>query len=87
MIKEVYSVRDRKSGYGPLMLADNEAIAVRNFSVSVQQTDSLMHWCAADYSLYRTGTFDDEQGILTAELTPQFIVEAIDFVEKEGVKS
>lgn len=84
MIKNVYSVRDVKTGFGPLMVMDNDAVALRSFSISCQQTDSMMHWCAADYALYCLGDFDDESGALTCEAVPRLIAEAVSLLEKTG---
>ena len=82
MIKNVYSVRDVKTGFGPLMVMDNDAVALRSFSISCQQTDSMMHWCAADYSLFAVGSFDDESGFLHPLEVPRHIADA--FSVKDG---
>lgn len=85
MIKYIYSVRDVKTGYGPLMLFDNDAVAMRAFAVSVGQTDSLMHWCPADYQLFCVGAFDDTTGALhTDPDMPRHVCDAVDFVVKDG---
>ena len=77
MIKNVYSVRDCKSGFGPLMLQDNDAVAMRSFSVTVRQADSLMHWCAPDYALYCVGSFDDDTGLFHSLEVPKHICDAV----------
>jgi hypothetical protein len=77
MIKNVYSVRDCKSGFGPLMLQDNDAVAMRAFSVTVRQADSLMHWCAPDYALYCVGSFDDDTGLFHSLEVPKHICDAV----------
>lgn len=82
MIKTVYSVRDVKSGYGPLMLFDNDPIAMRSFTVSVRQTDSLMHWCAPDYALYAVARFDDETGSAEPFPAPVHVCDAVDVLDR-----
>ncbi|AVA31640.1 VP5 [Gokushovirus MK-2017] len=76
MIQNVYSVRDVKTGFGPLMILQNDAVALRSFEVSCRQSDSLMHWCAADYSLFCIGSFDDESGQLNPLDVPRHIADA-----------
>lgn len=82
MIKTVYSVRDVKSGFGPLMMFDNDAVAMRSFSISVKQPDALMHWTAADFSLYAVGTFCDDSGRIEPFDVPTHICDAVDFVKE-----
>lgn len=84
MVKNVYSVRDVKTGFGPLLVMDNDAVALRSFSISCQQTDSLMHWCPADYALYAVGSFDDDSGILMPLDVPHHIADAIAVCSKDG---
>ena len=84
MIKYIYSVRDVKTGYGPLMIFDNDPVAVRSFGVTVNQPDSLIHWCAADYQLYCVGTFDDDTGCILVEPDmPRHVADAPDLLKGE----
>lgn len=83
MIKNVYSVRDCKSGFGPLMLQDNDAVAMRAFSVTVRQADSMMHWCAPDYALFCVGSFDDDTGSFHSLEVPKHICDAVACLESE----
>lgn len=83
MIKNVYSVRDCKSGFGPLMLQDNDAVAMRAFSVTVRQADSMMHWCAPDYALYSVGSFDDDTGLFHSLEVPKHICDAVSCLDSE----
>ena len=84
MIKSIYSVRDVKSGYGPLMMFDNDAIAMRAFSMSVNDNDSLMCHAPGDFNLYCVGNFDDDSGVVAyRQDDPRYVCAAVDVKESE----
>lgn len=83
MIKMIYSVKDVKSGFGPLMAFDNDPVATRAFAASVNDPSSLMCFMAKDFALYCLGSYDDDIGNLNSTDTPALICEAID-VKKES---
>lgn len=65
MIFSVYSIRDVLTGFMTPVLEQNDAVAMRNFSLacSTQAKDSsLMRFRPADYSLYRIAQFNSEDG-------------------------
>lgn len=84
MVKTIYSVRDAKSGYGPLMMFDNDAIAMRAFSMSVNDKNSLMYHAPGDFYLYSVGSFDDSSGVVSSVAEePRHVCAAVDVKESE----
>lgn len=81
MLQKMFCVKDVKVGFGVPFVADNDAVAMRNFTVSVRQSDSLMHWCKPDYALYCVGMLDTESGVVTGLETPVHLMDATDVVD------
>ncbi|UPW41959.1 nonstructural protein [Dipodfec virus RodF1_56] len=64
----MYSVRDALTGFMTPVLEQNDAVAMRNFSMScdvARRDSSLMSWKPSDFSLYCIASFDSDTGILT----------------------
>lgn len=73
----VVAIRDDKTGFFSPQCEPSEASAVRNFEHAVtSRPDSLFFTHPADYSLYRIGTFDSDDGFLESCL-PEPIVSAV----------
>lgn len=66
----VYSVFDEKAGaYLQPFFMVNDAMAIRAVKNAVSDPDHNFSLNAADYTLFRVGTWDDDGGILTSEKT------------------
>lgn len=69
MIYNIYSLRDRLTGYkGPVLKANDEA-AKREFKMLVEK-DPM----GQDYELYKIGTFNDETGEIIPHV-PEYLSE------------
>uniref|UniRef100_A0AAU8AW41 Nonstructural protein n=2 Tax=unclassified Microvirus TaxID=338099 RepID=A0AAU8AW41_9VIRU len=82
MIFDVYSIRDVKSGYSLPITEMNDAVAMRNFANAVNKEGSIYNTHAKDFSLYRIGNFDSENGILEDDI-PQLVCEAYSLLEEK----
>ena len=71
----MYSIKDAKTGFMTPVVEQNDAAALRNFSHAVNQSDSLMHDCPNDFSLFKVADFDTDAGIL-AILSPMLVADA-----------
>lgn len=71
----VYAIRDVHTGFMTPTVDQNDASALRNFSHAVMHSDSLMNSHPKDYSLYKIGYFETENGNIEACL-PELIVDA-----------
>ena len=70
MIKGVYSLRDRETGFLDPFLAVTDSRAeqaVLTSSLKVARDDGVDPESFRDYDLYRLGTFDDDDGTLAAD--------------------
>lgn len=75
MILPIYSIRDVHTGFMTPTVDQNDASAMRNFGHAVMNAGSLMNSHPKDYSLYRIGTFDTENGNIKTCI-PELIVDA-----------
>lgn len=61
----VYSIRDVLTGFMTPIVDQNDATALRNFTMACSVVDaskSTMSFRPSDYSLYRIAVFDTESG-------------------------
>ncbi len=59
----IYSIRDAAADVFTSPTIDlNDDSAIRSFSQAINHPDSLMNFSPSDFSLYRIGTFDVEDG-------------------------
>lgn len=71
MNQDLYSMRDKLSGWSPAIPMPNEEIAKRyfkeqhNYSLTVKTSPK-------DFELYRVGTFDTETGVIKGLEPSQF---------------
>lgn len=82
MVKPLYAVRDDKAGvYNPPVIMVNDAVAVRQFGDLVMRDDNVIHAHAADFTLRRVGSFDDETGQIRNQ-EPEILATGSDFVKE-----
>lgn len=68
----LYSVRDVKQAFWPPQVEQNEAVAVRNFSLMVN-TNSITAFTPSDFDFYKVGEFDSQKGTIEALDVPEFV--------------
>ncbi|QXN75107.1 nonstructural protein [Microvirus mar25] len=81
---EIYSIRDALIGFGPVLLEQNRACAVRNFTDLVNTNTQLP---VRDYSLFYLGSYNFHTGIISPVDNPEFVCDAcsvLDPVAKGG---
>lgn len=79
MIYNIYAVRDSKSGYGSLLLEQNDAVAMRNFYNAFVDTKSVLHNNRKDFDLVRLGDFDNETGKINVLDVRSVVAEGINY--------
>ena len=81
----IYSVRDTKSSmFLSLMESNNDDIAKRRFSISLQDTNLLMHKFPEDFELYRMGDFDPSDGQIDVLPEPVLVCLGLDLIAKDS---
>ena len=65
MMFGLYCIKDAKTGFMTPVVEQNDAAALRNFSHAVNQSESIMHDCPNDFSLFKVADFDTDCGVLT----------------------
>lgn len=83
MKKNIYAIRDVKSGFLSPIVDDTDQQAVRNFSFSCSKSDTLLNFAPEDYSLYFLGTFDTESGKISSSNLPELVIQASDLVSHD----
>ncbi len=83
IVYEMFAVRDIKTGYLSPTLDQNSESAIRNFEHACMIADSLFFTHAADYSLYRVGTYYPDTGMIEPAIPPVHIVDASSFMKGE----
>lgn len=83
MIYPVFSIRDLKGDFYSPRIDQNEASAIRWFSMLVNAEDNTLHSFPADFQLYCIGDFDSETGRLMPRDLLQLVTSAIDVFGKE----
>lgn len=69
MVVQVFAVYDSKARvYGQPFFVVNEGLAVRAFQSSCNDPTTELNKYPEDFSLFRLGTFNDENGELRSEL-------------------
>lgn len=75
----IYCVRDVKTNVFNLPFCQkSDGAAIRGFQQEVSRLDSnnMLNLYPNDFSLYRTGFFDEDTGTITALLQPELVIEA-----------
>ena len=80
MIYPLYSVRDLKGDFWSVHVEQNEAAAIRNFSMMINTGNSLMNYAPKDFELYHVGFFNSVSGLIEANSLPQLIVRGSDMI-------
>ena len=80
MVVKVYAMRDLKSEFMAPTYSTNDAVAMRNFESSIEQSHDVLFTHRNDFQLFRIGSFDTEKGILIPEDLPVLICEGKDVV-------
>jgi len=83
----LFGILDAKVGlFVNLFQARSSAEGMRIFGDQVTSRESIMSMHPEDYSLFRVGEFDQENGRLTSELAPVALVTGIELTAREGLK-
>lgn len=76
-----YTLHDVKAlTYSPPFFTSNDAIAKRMVSDLVADTNTTVGRHPADYKLYKIGTFDEGNAVLTPLSIPEHVADCISFV-------
>lgn len=59
---DVYSIRDKYTGFMSPMLDQSDDAAKRNFAYAVNNNPGVMNYSPADFDLYKVGSFDTKSG-------------------------
>lgn len=84
MIFGVYAIRDVKSDFLTPTIESNDYAAMRNFSHAVCSSDGILRSFAADYALYKLGTYDSISGRLDSLTAPEYLFSAVEALAKPG---
>lgn len=74
MILGIYCIKDEKTTFLTPTVDQNDVSAMRNFEHAATQMQSLMYTHAADFNLYKLGSFDTDSGKIIPTDTPEFIM-------------
>lgn len=69
MMYNVYSIRDRLIGFGPLTVEPNDDVATRNFGMLRGNPDVPLD----DLELYQIGTYDTVTGVVAPCVVPLLV--------------
>lgn len=78
----LYSIKDAKTGFMTPVLEQGDPAALRNFAYAVNQSDSIMHDCPNDFSLFKVANFDTDKGVEPVT-SPILIVDASEVLRNE----
>lgn len=78
MTYTVYAMRDVKTGFLTPTIEVNDEAAKRNFIHSLWNSEGILHSFAADFSLYKIGSFDSDAGSITSEPVPVHLLSGTD---------
>lgn len=86
MIKGLYAVYDKMTGFMPVSTQENDQVAIRNFGYDVQSIDrNIINANPEDFNLQKLGTFDTLTGeIKSLQIT--IIADANQFLDKKKGK-
>lgn len=86
MVKGVYSIKDEKVGFTNLFLDDSDGAACRGFAFSVSNSNGIIGFCPADFSLYKVGDFDIQSGVFTPLKSYLYLMSGIQAVPVKEVQ-
>lgn len=69
MIKNLYSIKDSKVGYGQPFISHSDATAIRELhsAVNSPRGTTMIAECPEDFSLYALGSFNTDTGELISK--------------------
>lgn len=77
MILKMYSVYDRAAeAFTQPFFAQTDGWAIRQFTDTVNDTNSMLHKHAEDYTLYQLGVFNDASGLVEVPEEPKRLISA-----------
>lgn len=68
MKKNIYSIKDKLTGFMNITLDTNDMTAKRNFGYAVEKSQTNINYRPSDFDLYCLGVFDDVDGTITSEI-------------------
>ncbi len=84
MKKLLISVKDSKAeSWSAPFVADNKAVALREFGTLVQDGRTLVGQHPADFDMFVVGVFDTALGQVQS-LVPDHLANGLDFVKKDS---
>lgn len=84
MQKLLISVRDSKAeSWSAPFVADNKAVALREFGTLVQDGRTIVGQHPADFDIFVVGIFDSTDGEVES-LDPEHLANGLDFTKKES---
>lgn len=82
---KVYSVYDAKAEiFGNPFVERTDASARRAFAAAVNDPQTAVSIAPQDYSIFRLGKFDDENGVITPEKAPVQVALGLELVQTEA---
>lgn len=75
MILNVYSMRDKYTGFLSPTFEVNDQVAIRAFSYALFNTPgSVLGFAPTDFDLYHLGTFDTDSGFFSSLGVPSLVI-------------
>lgn len=79
-MKNIYAIKDNKLGFEQVLIAPNNASAIRMFGDSCRDENCLFALHPEDFDLYKIGEMDENTGTLKSDV--QFLEKALTFSKK-----
>lgn len=84
MTLKVYAIRDSKAQvYNTPFFQKSHGEAERSFDQLVKDEKSMVAKYPDDFDLYYIGEYDDQDGVLKPQATPQHIAKAVNSILKQ----
>lgn len=85
MDQNIYSIYDSKAqAYLPIWLAPNDLVAQRMFGDLVEDGQSNPSKHPEDFTLFRLGSFDPDQGVINPDCPTVSVVSALAILKRKG---
>lgn len=81
-IRNLYAIKDIKSGFADPCLQANDAVAVRSFENSIPFLSDKVGIPTSDFQLWRVGQFDVDSGMLVPD-TPELLLDGSSILRKD----
>jgi len=77
MKQKMYSIYDVKAAaYGVPFFTPTDGLAIRSFQNLVEDSNSMVFRYPEDFTLYCLGDIDLNSALITADVTPRFVISA-----------